>query len=252
MNWTHKIEQRSIVIIILMVPLFGINSYVGLLDMKASETMIMILDSIKECYEAVVIKEFLILMYSLMGIKDGDSIPKNIRGKHIHQVFPLKYFMKDFTLNENTISTLKIWCDQFVYLRPIMSILSLYLQLTNRYDNHYWTITIILNISITLAVTALLMFFHAFEDELKQHRTLSKFLCIKGVVFFAFWQGIILQILEYINIVHSDMWYTQTEVADAIQNLLICLEMGFIFAPAHMYAFTCQSYKAIKDTKKKN
>merc|ERR1712154_479194 len=107
----------------------------------------------------------------------------------------------------------------------------------------YWITTIILNLSITLAVTALIMFYHAFEPELEKYRTLAKFLCIKGVVFFAFWQGILLQILEHFEIVHSDKWYTEEEVAEAIQNLLICMEMGLLFAPIHSYAFPYAPYQ---------
>ena len=67
-------------------------------------------------------------------------------------------------------------------------------------------------------------------------------LCIKGVVFFAFWQGILLEILEYFEIVHADRWYTEGEVAEAIQNLLICMEMGLLFAPIHSYAFPYAPY----------
>ena len=182
-NWGNPRQQRLIIYIILMVPLFAIDSCIGLFDMHASEAMIMFLDSIKECYEAMVISSFLSLMYSLVGIRDDendpkksdDKIPKSIRGRHIHQTFPLNYMLNDFILNEQTLRTLQLWTTQFVYIRPIVSVLSLYLLMNDKFDNKwYWITTIILNVSITLAVTALIMFYHAFEPELERYRTLAK------------------------------------------------------------------------------
>ncbi len=186
-NWTNPNEQQLIILIILMVPLFAIDSCIGLIDMKASESMVLFLDSVKECYEAVVISAFLSLMYSMVGIeqkakdtkKNDDKasikIPKKIEGRHIHQTFPLNYFMKDFELNVKTINTLQFWTTQFVYIRPAISIFCLYLCMNDKFSNFwYWTTTVILNVSITLAVTALIMFYHAFEHELAEHRALAK------------------------------------------------------------------------------
>lgn len=51
-----------------------------------------------------------------------------------------------------------------------------------------WTFTIILNISVTLALYTLLIFYHVFDKELAPHKPLAKFLCVKGIVFFCFWQ----------------------------------------------------------------
>lgn len=52
--WRKPKEQKAIVIIILMAPLYAVDSYVGLLDYQGSDTFFTFLDSIKECYEAVV------------------------------------------------------------------------------------------------------------------------------------------------------------------------------------------------------
>lgn len=37
-----------------MAPLYAIDSFVGLLDIQGSKAFFMLLDSIKECYEALV------------------------------------------------------------------------------------------------------------------------------------------------------------------------------------------------------
>lgn len=54
MSWKKPKEQKAIIIIVLMAPLYAIDSYVGLLDIRGSETFFTFLDSIKECYEALV------------------------------------------------------------------------------------------------------------------------------------------------------------------------------------------------------
>lgn len=52
--WKNPKEQKAIVIIILMAPLYAIVSFVGLLDIQGSKTFFTFLESIKECYEALV------------------------------------------------------------------------------------------------------------------------------------------------------------------------------------------------------
>lgn len=92
-------------------------------------------------------------------------------------------------LNHHTLKLLKYWTWQFVVIRPVCSILMIALQLLGLYSNWIsWTFTIILNISVSLALYSLVIFYHVFAKELAPHKPLSKFLCIKGIVFFCFWQ----------------------------------------------------------------
>lgn len=94
-------------------------------------------------------------------------------------------------LNHHTLKLLKNWTYQFVVIRPVCSILMIALQLIDVYPDWLsWTFTIILNVSVSLALYSLVIFYHVFEKELKPHSPLAKFLCIKGIVFFCFWQVI--------------------------------------------------------------
>lgn len=96
-------------------------------------------------------------------------------------------------LNHHTLKLLKYWTWQFVVIRPVCSILMITLQLLGVYPSWVsWTFTIILNISVTLALYSLIVFYHVFAKELAPHKPLAKFLCIKGIVFFCFWQVIII------------------------------------------------------------
>jgi hypothetical protein len=52
--WKNPKEQKAILIIVLMAPLYSIDSLVGLLDIQGSKTFFTFLDAVKECYEALV------------------------------------------------------------------------------------------------------------------------------------------------------------------------------------------------------
>lgn len=52
--WKNLKEQKAIIIIILMAPLYAINSFIGLKDIRGGKAFFMFLESVKECYEAQV------------------------------------------------------------------------------------------------------------------------------------------------------------------------------------------------------
>ena len=67
---------------------------------------------------------------------------------------------------------------------------------------------------------------------------MSKFLCVKGILFFSFWQSIFISILVAAGVITKVGPYTDSEhVSLALTDALVCLEMP-IFAFAHQYAFS--------------
>lgn len=251
-SWTNPKQQRFIVIIILMVPLFAVDSLVGLIDIEASAAFITILDGVKELYESVVIWSFLSLMFDYVKIDVATKhVPDTIKKVSLHIPFPYSMMVgHERHCDWPTVKLLEQWTLQFVYLRPTITVIETVWELL--VDEPYadgvgllfsWISTILLNISVTTAIYALMLFYHAFHEEMKSHRPLSKFLCIKGVVFFAFWQGVVLQILVHFGIIHAEHFYTVDEIDTAAQNLLVCLEMGLVFTFAHNYAFDPSIYQ---------
>lgn len=61
--WKNPKEQKAILVIILMAPIYAIDSFVGLLDIEGSKAFFMFLDSIKECYEALVSAFLSVIIY---------------------------------------------------------------------------------------------------------------------------------------------------------------------------------------------
>uniref|UniRef100_A0A453CD52 Uncharacterized protein n=1 Tax=Aegilops tauschii subsp. strangulata TaxID=200361 RepID=A0A453CD52_AEGTS len=92
--WKNAKEQKAILIIVLMPPLYAITSFVGLLDIKGSKAFFTCLESVKECYEALVIAKFLALMYSYLNISISKNIvPDEIKGRVLHHSFPVSLFL---------------------------------------------------------------------------------------------------------------------------------------------------------------
>lgn len=94
-----------------------------------------------------------------------------------------------------------------------------------------------------MAFSGLIKFYHAVQDELAWCKPFPKFLCIKGIVFMTFWQGLVISILANATVeaggkasTDSDAWGKQA------QNFLICLEM-LLFSIAHFYCFPTEEWE---------
>ncbi|CAM8994890.1 unnamed protein product [Rhodiola kirilowii] len=253
--WKNPKEQKAILIIILMAPIYAITSFVGLLDFQGSKTFFMLLESIKECYEALVIAKFMALMYSYLNISISKNVvPDEIKGREIHHSFPMTLFQpRVVRLDHSRLKQLKLWTWQFVVIRPVLAVLMITLQYFGIYPSWLsWTFTIVLNISVSLALYSLVIFYHVFAKELEPHKPLSKFLCVKGIVFFCFWQGIVLDILVAAGFIRSHhFWLDVEHIEEAIQNVLVCVEMVF-FSVLQQYAYHVSPYTGDVETKFKN
>lgn len=256
-SFTAPGEQVYIVLICLMVPLFSVNAFVGIWILEESraahfdepEYVDTILDGAKECWEAVTVWAFLRLMFSYMKFTPGGGgpVPEELKGKHLHQIAPFSWFMADLVFDEATGRRLLRWTQQFMVLRPILSLLTVAAQLGGVADERWvWVpISVVANCSVTLAVNALVLFYHAFASPLdrRNQHPLAKFLCIKGVVFFAFWQGVALQLLVHFGVVTPGHFFSTAQKSTAVQDMLVCVEMGLLFAPLHAYAFSARDYQ---------
>jgi len=228
-----------------MAPLFAVDSFVGLLELEEGETIAHLLDMVKECYEAVCLNAFLNLMYEMVGLNKDvvagrKPLPDEMKGRELHVPFPLGAFYGHPHFDAIWMGRLRFWTGQFVFSRPLLSLLDLFLvDLYPIPGSGLLKVVILvgLNVSVTTAFYALLTFYHAFEDELAKDHPLAKLLSIKGVVFFGTWQGVVLKALAHFGILHEGLRFSVDEIELAYQDMLVCLEMGLIFSPLAVYAF---------------
>jgi hypothetical protein len=138
---------------------------------------------------------------------------------------------------------------QYAWLKPILGFATIIMKATNTYQEGYiglrsgyfWS-GIVYNISITVCLYSLAMFWVCMTQDLQSFRPMPKFLCIKLIIFASYWQGFFLSLLVWIGAIPDDVkGYTPDNIAAAIQNALLCFEMP-AFAVGHWYAFSWHDY----------
>ena len=67
----------------------------------------------------------------------------------------------------------------------------------------YLYTTLINNMSISIALYALFLFYFATHDLLRPFTPVIKFFTIKAIIFLSFWQGFILAVLEKLELISS-------------------------------------------------
>jgi len=211
-------------------------------------------NAIRDCYEAFVIYNFLALCYEYLG--GEGNIMSEIRGKSIKSSCIYgTCCLSGHSYNIGFLRFCKQATLQFCIVKPTMSFIVILLQSYGVYDEGVWDskrgylyVTLIYNISISLALYALFLFYFATRELLRPFDPVLKFFTIKSVIFLSFWQGVLLALLEAIGYIlpMCDINGKQIdtppgEISAAYQNFLICIEM-FFAAIALRYAFPISVY----------
>lgn len=102
-------------------------------------------------------------------------------------------------------------------------------------------ITVLVSLSVTVAMFCLLQFYSTLSTELAPHHPLLKFISIKSVVFLTFWQASLLSILATFGLIKDKPTMTSDAIQNGIATILETVEMA-IFAVVHLRAFTYVVY----------
>jgi hypothetical protein len=241
-----------------MSPIYSITSFLTLVFPVLEGY----LDIIKDFFEAYAVYTFLSFLIAVLGRGNRNAVIE-LLAQHADHLNPPNKLLScwyhppaessDLAKAKAVLLECQILCMQFVFLKPLISIITFVVASLNDSDNtddavaatdsSRWSyfvtpqfaIVMIENVSVSLAFSGLLKFYHATADDLRWCQPFSKFLCIKGVVFMTFWQGLVITMVVS---VHGD----DASKAANIQNVLICLEMLF-FAIAHWCVFPPEEWQ---------
>ena len=175
-------RNQLVLSICAMVPLYAVASNIKL-HMRGAEHKLsrQLLDAAKECYEAVVLYDFLELMYSYAGISPGKALPKALLGRHVHFGPPVDWFWASAKMNEQLVRTLEAWTLQYVVLMPLL----VALHICGPHDHGssaststatlvHWGSQAVFMTSTTLSLSALIGFYHTFAEEISTYSPFAK------------------------------------------------------------------------------
>eukprot|EP00850_Spirogloea_muscicola_P009643 SM000054S18129 [mRNA] locus=s54:636759:640706:+ [translate_table: standard] len=227
--------QRYIIRIVLMVPIYVVTSFLSLV--LKSRTVAYYFTSMREIYEAYVIYNFVSL---ILAYCDG---ARNLvrRCTEDKRTLPTaKGYLQGLIGRERKTQAVDgeflRHCMQgvlqFVFLRSFWTAMSVALDLLGLYEGGHDAMHIIesyiFNVSVTVAVTALVFFYIIAEPYLTAHNPLPKFLLVKFILFVTFWQGIAIDIAVTYKVLLPPVEHPskkdRQDFSTALQDYLTCLE----------------------------
>ena len=164
---------------------------------------------------------------------------------------------------------------QYVLLKFVSAILIFALEINDLYKEGDFTpkggylyICMITNLSQCWALYCMILFYYATKNELGPIRPVGKFLSVKAIVFFTWWQSVFISILFEMGVFHNVKiggksvpitadqdaevltnsvieWWSPEDVAKGLQDYLICIEM-FIAAIVHHFVFPHTEYTNLR------
>ncbi|KAH8817849.1 organic solute transporter Ostalpha-domain-containing protein [Flagelloscypha sp. PMI_526] len=238
--YTNRKEQRQILRILYLPPIYAILSFVSyrwFLDYTYFELA-------KSIYEAITITAFMFLLleYDAANIPTSNEFAIKVK-------MPLMSCFRNKPTRAYFVHTVKWFVLQYAILSPLCSIIGIicewkdvYCQ-TAGFNPRYASIwiSIINSISVSIALYGLAVFYFATKAELENRRPLSKFLCIKLIVFIGFVQGIVFKILQG-KVIHETEYLTEINVSNGLNSLLYCIEMA-LFSILFWWAYPSREYR---------
>lgn len=267
-NYYQPNLQCYVVRILWMVPVYSIESWLCL----RFRDMAVYIETLRDCYESYVLYCFLqFLIMALGGEEELTLILKDkspTRGVHFT---PVNLCCRPWVMGQPMMRITEtgrkiVWTSpfflkcklgvlQYVLLKFLCALVTMILELHGLYkegdfspSGGYLYICVITNTSQCWALYCLAFFYYATKNELGPIRPIGKFLAVKLLVFFTWWQSLFISILFQAGLIPScadeeseSCQWSAEDVAKGLQDYLICIEM-FLAAILHTFVFPHTDY----------
>ncbi|CAG7869786.1 unnamed protein product, partial [Brassica rapa] len=258
--YTNPSEQKWIVPVLFMVPVYATESIISLSNPKLSLPC----DILRNCYEAFALYSFGSYLVACLGgerrvvelLEDESREPllegeenksKKKTKKTQKQRNPLwKFLCEPYVLGPELFVIEKFGLVQYMILKTLCAFLAFLLELLGVYGDGefkwyygYPYIEVVLNFSQMWALFCLVQFYNVTHERLKEIKPLAKFISFKAIVFATWWQGFGIALLCYYGVLPKEGRFQ-----NALQDFLICIEMA-IAAVAHIFVFPVEPYHYI-------
>ena len=208
-HWQWPALQICVVRIVLMVPIYAIDSWLALMNGVIGSSpgawrrfacsasgewrSCGLADGVRELYGAFVIHSFVCYLVRSFGTEE--QLGNILRDKHqVHHVWPLVHILPRWKMGPSFLLRCKRGALQYVVIRLVVTVLDVALNLqASLRDSPAGSLVgdillLLSNCSQCWAMYSLVIFYFAMRKELTPLRPLAKFACIKFVVFVTFWQ----------------------------------------------------------------
>ncbi|KAL7278336.1 hypothetical protein ACG7TL_008312 [Trametes sanguinea] len=244
-HYTNRGEQRQIIRILYMPAVYAVISFFSYRFFRSYTYY----DLIETAYESVTLSAFLLLLIEFVAATANDHKVDNAIVRKDKQSMPIPFCCWRYRPTKAYFMyTVKWSVLQYVIIRPLLSIAGIVCEYYGvlcesgpwSFKTAHAYITVIDGVSITVALYGLLIFYGLTKEELAGKKPLCKFLSIKLIVMFTFYQGLVFDALEG-RVIHETQYWTETNIADGLNALAICIEM-VIFSAFMMYAYSWREY----------
>ena len=238
-NFIKPKLQSQIVRILWMIPIFSIESLISIHWVQHSYYF----QAIREIYETYAIYSF--MRYLMYYLGDARLLSQRLATMPAYLGYHKPPFccLSPWIMGEQFLRKCRTGVFQFVVVRFVLVVSGLILKTIGLYhEGQYSThslhlyFTLANGLSQAYALYSLFMFYHCTNKELKAIRPFTKFLCIKLVIFFSWWQGLAIFILVRCGHISSGHGHSANEVASLIQRLFVGMEM-LVASVGYFHAF---------------
>mmetsp|Transcript_6966 Transcript_6966/g.16469 ORF Transcript_6966/g.16469 Transcript_6966/m.16469 type:complete len:438 (-) Transcript_6966:40-1353(-) len=249
--------------IVFMVPFFSVDAVACLLDSRSKYQVPEILTFLREFYEAVVLVAFLQLVLNCLGGPEHVAAQFAVHMQRPEHPFCLKVVPTFFKPGIHFILAILWGLLQYVVVMILVTCASVAIwicKLTACVGDdtaHFWSIPLkcAKAMSCGYAMYNLtLLYFEILRNaglawDFENLNPEMKFICIKGVIMFTYLQGFGCTVLAKLHFFDAftlagtggDGRASPEEVGDAIENLLLCVEM-LLFSIMHLRAYPSREF----------
>ncbi|XP_038890330.1 protein LAZ1 homolog 2 [Benincasa hispida] len=255
-SYSNPSEQKWIVAVLFMVPVYATESIISLWNPRFS----LACDILRNCYEAFALYSFGSYLIACLGgerrvvellesestIQLDEPLIEGEEKRSRPQRTLWNFLLKPRALGKDLLTIEKFGLVQYMILKTASAFLAFILELFGVYGDGkfkwfygYPYIAVVLNFSQMWALYCLVQFYNVTHEQLKPIKPLAKFISFKAIVFATWWQGVGIALLRELGVLPKE-----GKLETGLQDFLICIEMA-IAAVAHIFVFSAEPYRYI-------
>ncbi|KAF7555804.1 hypothetical protein G7Z17_g1894 [Cylindrodendrum hubeiense] len=255
LNYTKPREQRHIIRILFMVPVYAVSS---LLQIFFYEHAVYI-EVISQCYEAFALAAFFALVchYVAPDIHSQKAFFRGMKPKP--WIWPISLFAKccggqrgPWRTPRSGLTWFNVcWISiyQYCFTRIAAGAIAVSTEAVDKYCEssnnpafaHIWVQAINM-VAVTIAMACIVQVYVQLKEPLAEQKLFTKILAIKLVVFLVLWQTVLLSIgTSTVDALKPSSKLSRGDIKVGISSLLVCCEMS-LFAIFHLWAFSFRPY----------